>query len=689
MTAPTVVQSASSEIHVAGSSLAASFGVAPTNGNLLVAILASGTNRSPVLAGWTKEVVEISTSPTVQTVWWKVAGAGESPTVTVTISGTVATTSLVIMEVANGAWQRYATTNVRTPIASVTPDTGVDCLLIASVISYQGYGITAAPTSYTLVADQISNTGSNSTRLGVWRRAQTSPSGAYAPTGPTYAGGVSASNVHIVLSAGAPTADFSATPTSGTPPLSVVFTDLSTGTVTSWAWDFGDGNTSTSQNPTHVYSAVGTYTVTLTVTNAIGSDSETKTAFVGVAADVGYVEPVPAGVLLEIYASAPGAAKWDVAKWDEDEWSSAGWRDVTPYGVQVDIEWGSTRPELGILSVPNAASWAVDYYDPDRVLDPSNVDGPYYGDLIPFLPIRVSHRGTVVRQGHATGISHNFRPIVVDGPHGGRLVNGYMRCADNITLLANAKVPSDSTLADTLYARAVDAIAAAGLNITVGAPVGTDPPVSPWITGERDWSVWDWIKDAAQEVLYIPIIDRLNVLRFRAWQEPLYRGRSLGSPELIDLGVVTDYSGLYSVVQAREDDTTLVERATTPPPRYGARTYTRDEITIDPGGWADAVLADRTDATLLYLPGDLRPLTALSAESLATMEAVELVIISAPEQTPPVDTLGIVVGGSMTIIGKTDDEAVWRFRYQVSAPGTAVTDATGGTFPLGGLMNNL
>src|SRR5207247_1391427 len=36
----------------------------------------------------------------------------------------------------------------------------------------------------------------------------------------------------------APTADFSGTPTSGTAPLTVNFSDLSSGSPTSWAWDF-------------------------------------------------------------------------------------------------------------------------------------------------------------------------------------------------------------------------------------------------------------------------------------------------------------------------------------------------------------------------------------------------------------------------------------------------------------------
>ncbi|MDO9540004.1 MAG: PKD domain-containing protein [Methanocalculus sp.] len=79
-----------------------------------------------------------------------------------------------------------------------------------------------------------------------------------------------------------PVANFTGTPTSGTRPLSVVFTDTSTGTPTSWSWTFGDGNSSTLQNPTHQYVTAGIYTVTLTATNAGGSDTETKTGYITV-----------------------------------------------------------------------------------------------------------------------------------------------------------------------------------------------------------------------------------------------------------------------------------------------------------------------------------------------------------------------------------------------------------------------
>jgi len=79
-----------------------------------------------------------------------------------------------------------------------------------------------------------------------------------------------------------PVADFKADRISGCKPITVNFTDESTGSPTSWIWDFGNGNTSFSQNPSAVYLNPGTYTVKLTVSNGSGSDTKTKVAFITV-----------------------------------------------------------------------------------------------------------------------------------------------------------------------------------------------------------------------------------------------------------------------------------------------------------------------------------------------------------------------------------------------------------------------
>lgn len=80
---------------------------------------------------------------------------------------------------------------------------------------------------------------------------------------------------------GSPVADFSTDVVNGEAPLSVQFTDCSTG-ATGWFWDFGDENTSPEQSPLHVYTSAGTFSVILTVTNTTSGATDNATASVTV-----------------------------------------------------------------------------------------------------------------------------------------------------------------------------------------------------------------------------------------------------------------------------------------------------------------------------------------------------------------------------------------------------------------------
>jgi len=110
----------------------------------------------------------------------------------------------------------------------------------------------------------------------------TSPAGSDTETKTNY--------IHVTETA--PVAAFSASPTSGQRPLTVQFSDQSTGTITSWAWSFGDGGTSTLQSPSHTYNSTGYFTVSLTVTGPGGSVTVTKTNYIHV------TESVPTAVFV-------------------------------------------------------------------------------------------------------------------------------------------------------------------------------------------------------------------------------------------------------------------------------------------------------------------------------------------------------------------------------------------------------
>lgn len=88
----------------------------------------------------------------------------------------------------------------------------------------------------------------------------------------------------IVSVGGPPTANFSASPLSGAPPLTVYFTDSSTGGATSWFWDFTNNGSDDSsvQNPSYTYNSDGVYSVRLRAENAFGSNEITKTNYITV-----------------------------------------------------------------------------------------------------------------------------------------------------------------------------------------------------------------------------------------------------------------------------------------------------------------------------------------------------------------------------------------------------------------------
>ncbi|WP_245859655.1 PKD domain-containing protein, partial [Methanosarcina spelaei] len=122
-----------------------------------------------------------------------------------------------------------------------------------------------------------------------------------------------------------PVADFDSNVTSGSVPLSVNFTDLSTNLPTSWAWDFdNDGKVdSTDQNPTYTYTAAGNYTVNLTVTNSVGSNSTVKTDYINVSESSTPTEPTPVAAFTADVTS--GTAPLQVNFTDQSTGSPTSW----------------------------------------------------------------------------------------------------------------------------------------------------------------------------------------------------------------------------------------------------------------------------------------------------------------------------------------------------------------------------
>lgn len=110
-----------------------------------------------------------------------------------------------------------------------------------------------------------------------------------------------------------PNAAFVATPISACANQYILFTDLSTGNVTSWEWNFGDGATSTIQHPSHYYSDTGKFTITLTVKNRSCEDTLVLEDYIYIKPPVAYFTKrmyCDRPLLREFFDLSIGAATW-------------------------------------------------------------------------------------------------------------------------------------------------------------------------------------------------------------------------------------------------------------------------------------------------------------------------------------------------------------------------------------------
>jgi PKD repeat protein/C1A family cysteine protease len=126
-------------------------------------------------------------------------------------------------------------------------------------------------------------------------------------------------------------ADFIAEPTQGYAPLSVQFTDRSSGEITSWWWDFdGDGtNDSELSDPEYEYSATGDYSVRLIVGNGAMRDTLIRAGYITVQETVSadFEADVTSGTV-PLTVNFQDLSKGDIVSWNWDMDGDGTWDDT-------------------------------------------------------------------------------------------------------------------------------------------------------------------------------------------------------------------------------------------------------------------------------------------------------------------------------------------------------------------------
>ncbi len=152
---------------------------------------------------------------------------------------------------------------------------------------------------------------------------------------------------------------FSADPLDGEAPLTVQFSDASTGEITEWMWNFGDGNASSEQNPQHIYTIPGEYTVSLTVTGLSATNTMTEESYIlvnpsgnGYSVSGTITGTIMVGVEIYINGQEERVVTTELDGTYTFEGLPSGSYSVTPYKEGVTFEPSSQDMEISMENVP-------------------------------------------------------------------------------------------------------------------------------------------------------------------------------------------------------------------------------------------------------------------------------------------------------------------------------------------------
>jgi len=343
------------------------------------------------------------------------------------------------------------------------------------------------------------------------------------------------------------------------------------------------------------------------------------------------------------------------------------WIEVTCQIISARTVWGSLQSD-GLLTQAKPGLLECEVYDPDRLLDPTNNQGPYFAMLKPGLWIRLSYDDgatrTVVSYARVDTIEHQ---IVSQ--------TGRIRANDWVSWLSNIQFPNDvlGTLPSWTGYQNAHSFATALLTqvnasaavdefqhpITVESmhgPVYITPKETPFVIGSPGPAIWDHFTEMVESQLYYIWIDRANVLRFANKREPSLPGIRLGlkGPLALDFTGVITASGVLNLIE-----------------NLGQTNYKQDRKSVDEWGiksfrmarswpanawnpasedeWLNLVIADRSQPSLEAMPLQIWPTSSAELKQLIAVKAMDLMTMQFDAPDPPINLFARCIGGQISV----------------------------------------
>lgn len=267
-------------------------------------------------------------------------------------------------------------------------------------------------------------------------------------------GSIDTATTNITVTDTIPVADFTGSPTIGTAPLTVDFTDNSAGydSPLNYAWDFdNNGFTDSSlQNPSYTYSGLGTYSVKLTVTDSDGStNSLLRTNYISVSTSVYSLTVNKSGAGTGTVTSSPSGINCGA---DCSETYTAGTAvtlTALPDSGSTFAGWsggGCSGTDVCVVTI-NADTNITAIFDSCANLPAKIVGGGYYSTLQEAYD--AAQEGDII-QSHAAQFTENLYinrniSVTLEGGYqcdfssvtGETIINGNLTVSDGTVIIEN------------------------------------------------------------------------------------------------------------------------------------------------------------------------------------------------------------------------------------------------------------